>query len=60
MIATKQQQFTISISTINDTDYFGNTIIENVETGQFLFLIMLTLSYIDDDLTNEEKQRKRS
>jgi hypothetical protein len=23
MIATKQQQLTISISTINDTDYFG-------------------------------------
>jgi hypothetical protein len=28
MIATKQQQLAISISTINDTDYFGEGILE--------------------------------
>jgi hypothetical protein len=29
-----------------EANYKKITIIENVETGQFLFLIMLTLSYI--------------
>jgi hypothetical protein len=39
MIATKQQQLTISISTINDTDYFGkviNVLYSNCQSSFFM------------------------
>jgi hypothetical protein len=41
MIATKQQQLTISISTINDTDYFGKGI--SIYFLEFASLIGLLL-----------------